>query len=165
MVLLLIRQFMFLAGLVYHAYYVSVCEIYHNQKTESLEITIKIFADDLEHALRNDGNENISVLEEKHEPGLKDALQRYLDKTFIISINDVKQTIRVIGYQFKDDALLCFAESPKVSSISSFAIRNIIISEIYQEQINLTHFQYRGKMKSFKTTIDDPDGFVDVASW
>ncbi len=165
MVSLLVHHLLLLAGIINHAYYVSVCEIYHNQKTEQLEITIKIFADDLELALRNDGNDSISVVEENPGPGLQDALQNYLDKKFIIIIDDAKQPIKVIGFQFKDDTLLCFAESSRVKSINRFKIINIIISEIYPEQINLTHFQYHGQMKSFKTGIDEPDGGVDVRLW
>lgn len=164
MVLLLFRSISLLSCFLQHAYYVSVSEIYHNPKTQALEISMKIFADDLELALKNNGNPEVIVLEEKPDPALKGMLQKYLDEKFRITIDLKTKQMHVIGYEFDDDALLCYAEILNVSEISSIEVYNAIITEVYEEQINLTHFQFRGKMKSLKTSRSDPSGTIDISS-
>ncbi len=163
MVLLLTHCFALFTCLSQHAYYVSVCEIYHNSNTKSLEISIKIFADDLELALRNNGNPDVIVVEEKPDPALKDMLQKYLNERFIISIDKKATRLQIIGYEFDDDVLLCYLEIKDVPKIGLIEVHNNIIAEIYEEQINLTHFQYQGKMKSLKTTRYDPAGVINTS--
>lgn len=163
MVLLLTRCLALFTCLTNHAYYVSVCEIYHNSRTQSLEISIKIFADDLELALRNHGNPEVTVVEEKPDAALKDMLQSYLSERFIISVDKKATTLRMIGYEFDDDVLIGYAEIKNVPVISLIEVYNNIITEVYEEQINLTHFQYQGKMKSLKTTRLEPSGTIDTS--
>jgi hypothetical protein len=69
----------------------------------------------------------------------------------------------MIGYEFDDDVLMCYAEIKNVPVISLIEVQNNIITEVYEEQINLTHFQYQGKMKSLKTTRLEPSGTIDTS--
>jgi hypothetical protein len=163
MVLLLARCFTLFTCLTQHAYYVSVCEIYHNSRTQALEISIKIFADDLELALRKNGNPEVTVVEEKPDPALKEMLFDYLNERFIISIDKKATRLHMVGYEFDDDVLLCYVEIKNVPVISLIEVHNNIITEVYEEQINLTHFQYLGKMKSLKTTGSDPSATIDTS--
>ena len=45
-----------------HPFHVSVCEIYHNDKTNALEITLKIFIDDFELSIQNRGHEDFMIM-------------------------------------------------------------------------------------------------------
>jgi hypothetical protein len=165
MVLSILHSIYLFLGLQFHAYYVSVSEIYHNPKTQSLEITMKIFIDDLQLAIQEDGNPQFMMPEEDSESGTSSAIAAYLEDRFIIDINRQPASQRFIGYEFEDDAVLCYIEIENVTSIDHIRVYNVIISEIYDAQINLTHFQYRGQLKSIKTTKSEPDGTIIAKNW
>lgn len=165
MVLSLLYSISLFLGLQIHAYYVSVSEIYHNSKTLSLEITMKIFIDDLELAIQEDGKPDFVMPEEDSEPGTSSAIAEYLEDKFIIDINGEKASQRFVGYEFEDDAVLCYIEIVNVLSIDEIRVFNSIISEVYETQVNLTHFQYRGQLKSIKTTKTEPDGKIISQNW
>ena len=105
----------------------------------------------------------MTVVEEKPDPALKEMLFDYLNERFIISIDKKATRLHMVGYEFDDDVLLCYVEIKNVPVISLIEVHNNIITEVYEEQINLTHFQYLGKMKSLKTTGSDPSATIDTS--
>ena len=148
-----------------HPFHVSVCEVYHNSETQSLEITMKIFIDDLELAVRNYGEKafNLVDIDEKHIQN--EPLKKYLTAHFKISINEKPVRLEMVGSEFDGDAILCYLEAKKVRKIEGIEIDNAIITEVYADQINLTHFQYRGEMKSFQATKEQTKGIIDASNW
>lgn len=165
MVLLFVRSVAILIGVNIHAYYVSVSEIYHNPKNSSLEISMKIFIDDLELAIRKFENSEFAISDQGTGAGTKKSIEAYLFDKFKIEIYEQPADMRMIGYELEDDAVLCYIEIEKVREINQVNISNSIICEIYEEQINLTHFQYKGQLKSLKTTKNTPSGSIDASDW
>jgi hypothetical protein len=152
-------------GVNIHAYYVSVSEVYHNPKNGSLEISMKIFIDDLELAIRKFEHSEITISKQGDFSGTKNSLEAYLLDKFQILINKNPVEMHMIGYELEDDAILCYIEIENVREIKTVDVKNSIICEIYDEQINLTHFQYKGQLKSLKTTKTTPSGYIDTSNW
>jgi len=165
MVIGFVKYFFIFAITQYHAFYVSVCEIYHNPKSLSLEISIKIFIDDLELAIQKSGVTNFRIIENEDQNKIEREIALYLDKKLIIEINDEKTQRKMIGYELENDALICYIEIEKIKKMSKVKVHNSIITEVYEDQINLTHLQYKGQLKSLKTTKEEPDGLIDTSSW
>lgn len=149
----------------FHAYYVSVSEIYHNPKNNSLEISMKIFIDDLEVAIRKFEDSDMTISDKGDRVGTKNSIEAYLLNGFQIEVNKKPVDMHMIGYELENDAILCYIEVNKVQEISTITIRNSIICEVYEEQINLTHFQYKGQLKSLKTTKNTPSGTINASGW
>ena len=148
-----------------HPFHVSVCEIYHNAETKSLEISMKIFIDDLELAIRESGIVSFELLEVAEKNVDKIPLEYYLKNQFEISVNDKALELDFVGFEFDQDAILCYFEGKRVRKISSIKIKNAIITEVFDDQINLTHVQYNGEMKSLKAIKEQPIGIIDTSSW
>lgn len=165
MVLLFMRLMAVFIGMNIHAYYVSVSEIYHNPKNSSLEISTKIFIDDLEQAIRKYENSEITISDQGNIAGTKSSLEAYLLDKFDILINKNPVEMHMIGYELEEDAILCYIEIENVREVKTVDVKNSILCEIYDEQINLTHFQYKGQLKSLKTTKTTPSGFIDASNW
>ena len=165
MVLALINCFALSLALNLHPFYVSVCEIYHNPKTQSLEISLKVFIDDIELAIQKSGNTTCKISEDSEKVSVENAISEYLQDRFVVEIDSKQKSSEVIGYEFEGDAIIFYIEIKSVKKINEFGLRNSIMTEVRDGQINLTHFQYNDQLKSFKTTIENPDGSVDVSSW
>jgi len=156
-------SFVFISNL--HPFHVSVCEVYHNQETNSLEISMKIFIDDLELAIQHNNAETFRLSELHENNDKKDKLVNYLKKQFLIMVNSKEINLEFVGFEFDDDALLCYMEGKKINKIATIEIKNALITELYEDQINLTHFQYHGEMKSIKTVREQPSGIIVTSGW
>ena len=165
MLLLFARYFCFILISNLHPFHVSICEVYHNPKTQSLEISMKIFIDDLELAIQNQGNVEFELVNLTDKNFNKTPLQSYITDRFKIKTNAKAVTLEMVGYEFDNDAILCYFEAKKIKRIHVIEIENTIISEVFNDQINLTHFQYNGEMKSLKATKDNPTGIINTSGW
>ncbi len=76
-----------------HPFFVSVCEIEHRAEGESLQITHKIFWDDLEKGLKQEYNQSYNLLKVKDTLALNQQLNAYLQKNFEIKINPSNSSI------------------------------------------------------------------------
>ena len=56
MLVIIASYFYVIVTSFWHPFHVSVCEIYHNSKTNSLEISMKLFTDDLELSIQQKGH-------------------------------------------------------------------------------------------------------------
>jgi len=147
-----------------HPFHVSVCEIYHNEKTQSLEISLKIFIDDFELSIQKRGDSDFILTESNPDHIDSIPIENYLKDHFTIKLNGKVLKLHFLGFEFNNDAILCYLEAEKVKKINQIELRNSIITEVYDDQINLTHFQLKGEMKSVKTNKDNLIASIDLTN-
>jgi len=148
-----------------HPFHVSVCEIYHNPDTFSLEISMKIFIDDMELAVQKSEQSDFKLADIPEKNVDNEQLYDYLKKHFSISVDKKEINLEFVGFEFDEDAVLCYLEGKKIKKINSVEISNTLLTEVFDDQINLTHFQYKDEMKSIKTVKDQPSGLIDTSGW
>ena len=165
MLLPLARSFCFILISNLHPFHVSVCEVYHNPKTQSLEISMKIFIDDLELGIQKQGNAEFKLVDSNDRDINRATLKNYITDRFKIKTNSKSVDLELVGYEFDSDAILCYFEGGKSKKIQLIEITNSMIIEVYEDQINLTHFQYKGEMKSLKATSQNTTGIIDTSAW
>jgi hypothetical protein len=165
MLLQFTRYFYFILISNLHPFHVSICEVYYNPKTQSLEISMKIFIDDLELAIQNQGNTEFKLINSNDNNFNKTPLKSYITDRFMIKTNSKTIDLDLVGYEFENDAILCYFEGKKIKDINVIEIENSIISEVFDDQINLTHFQYNGEMKSIKATKGSTTGIINTSGW
>lgn len=142
-------------GWLAHPFHVSVCDIEVNQKNRSLEISQRIFLDDLEMALRKkSGWEKLDVLNPS-DPKRFDALMKdYIRDHLDISVNGKTRAYTYLGHEQEGDALWCYMEVKEVEQIDLIEVKNTILLETYNDQINLVHIKNDGKIRSLKLYQD-----------
>jgi hypothetical protein len=144
-----------------HPFHVSVCEIFHNSDSKTLEISLKIFIDDFELAIHQNGN-NDFILSDATD---KKILWEYLADQFIIEVNDRNIPLSIVGFELRNDAVICYIMAQGIYEIDKLRLENKVLTEVFEDQINLTHFQYKGEMKSLQTSGEIPFGMIDTSSW
>ncbi|GAB4519509.1 MAG: hypothetical protein Tsb004_30570 [Allomuricauda sp.] len=141
-----------------HEYHISVCDINFNNKRRILEVTQRVFADDLENTLKNEGI-SVNVLETKDYQVNDDYFKSYVLGKMEVSTSDREHPIQWLGHEVKSDQIVFYyeiglSEIPKVLQIS-----NKVLMEAYKDQKNVVHWRQEGKNKrSFvldrKTTFE-----------
>ncbi len=138
-----------------HPFHVSVCEIDYIEAKKSLQITQKIFIDDLEKGIHENYNNTIDITLDQHKEELSNMLRDYYSKNLKIQINGKSFQARYLGFEFEDDALWCYLEIQKVRKIKSLQITNTILFDTFDDQSTILHVQKEDDIKSFRLTNDE----------
>ena len=125
----------FLLTSFYHKFYVSISEVNHNKETAAVEISMKIFTDDLEAALEEMTTQKLWIGDPERELAATDSLLAiYFDKKLTISINEEEKEAIFIGKELEADVTWCYLEIQDVPVISSITIDNRILVELFDDQ-------------------------------
>tara|TARA_R100000935_G_C2810388_1_gene154696 strand:+ start:737 stop:1198 length:462 start_codon:yes stop_codon:yes gene_type:complete len=131
-----------------HKFYVSVTEIEYNEKAESLQIISRVFIDDMEDLLQTRYDENIRLGKKTESTSVPKYLNKYLNEKIEVKIDGKLYEMKYLGKEYEDDMLLLYIEIPEVSSFQKIEIKNAILTDMFSEQKNLVHVNYKGSTKS-----------------
>lgn len=134
---------------VLHAFHTSLTEIQYNAKDKSLEITIRLFTDDLENALTKLNNGQKIMVGGKNDNS--DAvLNKYIQQHFaILTPQKQKKTLNYLGKELEGDATWVYVEVPESQVVKGHILYNDIMQELFDDQTNLVNFFYAGSKKTF----------------
>lgn len=133
---------------VRHPFYVSICQIDHNSEAKSLEMTFKIFTDDLEKALEAQGAEKLFLGDKRESKEADRYIRAYLTNNVAINVNDDSVAFRYLGKEVELDVTWCYAEIQNVPEVKKISATNRILLEMYENQTNLVHVKANGEQKS-----------------
>lgn len=149
-----VLMFVILFGSLFlnHPFHVSVCEINFNEGSKSLEITHKIFLDDLENALKDEYGGKIDLMNIRNPGKIDEMVKNYVSNHFIVSVDEKEVSANFIGSEVEEDAMWVYLEVPKVKRLSEIKVQNTILFQQFADQVNLVHIKNNGKLKSIKLT-------------
>lgn len=148
-------NFIFLLLNFFHPFFVSVTEINHNVKAKTLEVSTKIFFDDLEAELENQYKLKLDIIKPTDKAQINKCLADYISKNLIIKIDGKVYTANYLGYEIQADAAWCYLEIPKVAKVTNIEITNSILYKLREEQINMLNVTVGGKRQSTKLNFPD----------
>lgn len=137
-----------------HKFYVSVTEIEHNEKAQSLQIISRVFTDDMEELLQKRFDKKIRLLSTGDEGEVEKNLQDYLDQKFQIEINGKSFKAKYLGKEYENDMTLMYLEVSGIKSVKSVKVKNAVLTDLFEDQKNLVHVELKGKTKSLILTGD-----------
>lgn len=132
-----------------HAFHTSLTEIQYNAKEHSLEITIRLFTDDLESALTKLNNGQKVMIGGKNDNS-NAILSKYIQQHFaIITPQKQKKTLTILGKEIEGDATWVYVEVPESAIVKDHILFNDLMQELFDDQTNLVNFFYAGNKKTF----------------
>ena len=103
---------------VAHPLHVSVSEINYSEKDRALQITSRIFVDDLELSIRNQRKEpEMDLLAPKNGLTTDLLVSEYLKDHFRIKLDGKLQKMKLLGHEVEDVAIICYIEIENVKKI------------------------------------------------
>lgn len=145
-----------------HKFYVSVFQIEYAPAKKQLQITSRVFIDDLNVALAKKYGKKLYLCTTKEIPEVTDYLKQYFAEKMHIKINGVAKTLTFKTRETEDDVLLCYFTVPADTKISSVQVDNTFLFEAYSEQQNIIHIKINGSKKSMLLTTDNPSGTIEL---
>ena len=132
-----------------HKFYLSVSLLEYKPSKESIQVTIKLFLDDLEWALNHVPGVNELEIDPKNEPkNLEKIFQTYLKNNFVVLTDDERKEFEYIGKEYKGDQVIFYLEYENIDNLKTLKLTNTLLTNAIQEQQNLVHFKNGNKKKS-----------------
>jgi len=128
-----------------HAYYVSITEIVNNKKDNSLEVSMKLFYDDLTAGIYSTEKEHLSTNAEKDDV----LIEQYVLSNFDVWVKGENLKGNYLGYELEQDAIWIFIEYPNlVNDFSQIIVKNTTLMGTFDDQTNIINFfPEKGKKK------------------
>lgn len=140
-------SFIFLVLTSIHPYFVSIWEVELNPKTQTVQITCKVFLDDVEKGLKK----RFTVEKWDWTKPTADSLAFvYVKESISIQLQEKQINLKVIGKEVEFDVAYFYLESEKVAlPQSKITIGIPFLVQAIEDQTNLVHLKQGNMKKSF----------------
>jgi len=150
-----------LSSFAWHKFYVSVTQIDYMPNKKRIEISHRIFIDDLEKALEKKYKKKVYLTSTKELPEAETLIKNYLKENVKISINKKPQEIIYLAREVEGDVLIFYTKIAISKKINTFEIFNSLLTNIYDEQQNIVHVNINSNKNSFLFTNSDTQQKID----
>jgi hypothetical protein len=148
--------------LALHPIYVSVTEIEYQSKEKQLEISCRIFTNDLESVLKATNTQRIDLLNPAKQKEMEKLVHGYIREHLKLLINGKLLTLQYHGYEQVDDALQSYLTANLSFAPSNLTIINDLLFEYKSEQTNIVHITVNNKRTSRR--LSNPEKQFDWKS-
>ncbi|GAB3756567.1 hypothetical protein GCM10028817_26830 [Spirosoma pomorum] len=126
----------------------------YNPQEKAFEISIRIFTDDLEKTLAKEVGKPVDLsVKAKNDP----LLEKYIRAHFTY-LNPQRQAkpFTYVGHEVEDDANWLYLEMPYDEAFQGGVMRQNILMEVFDDQVNMVNIQYKGQKKTFVFRKNQP---------
>lgn len=144
-----------------HKYYVAVFRIEYAPKKKALQMTSRIFIDDLEAALQKKFNKKFYLSEKRELPETEEYLQKYFNEKVKVKVNGKQKSLKYVAKEVENDVLVCYYTIEAGSKVTSLEMSNATLLDVYPEQQNIINVKINSNKKSLLLTNDEPQGVLE----
>jgi hypothetical protein len=143
-----------------HKFYMAIYQVNYAPEKKMLQITSRIFIDDLNLALQKKYNKKLNLGTDKETAEEIVLLKKYLSEKFSIKINGQSKPMDFLSKEVDGDVLVCYSNIKGVSKINSLEIYNSVLIDWNTEQQNITHITVLGTKNSLLFTDSSKNGVL-----
>lgn len=141
----------------FHPIHLSITEIEHNEKSKALQMTMRIFVDDLELSIqKKSGDEELDLLEPGKGRTTDQLVKEYLADKLKVKVDKKLVKTNYLGHEIEGPAMICYIEIENIKKYTTIEVTNRVILETHDDQSNLVNINYKDKVKSIRLTNDNP---------
>ncbi|MGH2664965.1 DUF6702 family protein [Flavobacterium sp.] len=155
-----ILLFVGLSAFAVHKFYVSIYQINYVQEKKMIQITSRIFVDDLNTVLKEKNKRKTFLGEANESPGDVALMKKYLLENLSIKINGQSKPINYLSKEMEGNVLICYYNIKDISKIKSFEIQNTALLELNDDQQNIIQANIYNKKQSLLITVDNVKGLL-----
>ena len=149
------------AWMIWHPFYVSVTEIEHNKAKNELEVSCRIFTDDLENVLKKESGKPLDIMHPVSQATADSLVAGYISRHLSITADGKQVRLQYLGYKIVEESVWCFLSATPYPTFSRIHVKNDILYREHTNQINMVHVIRDGARKS--TKLDNPDADADFS--
>lgn len=152
--------FVLLTSMAMHKFYVAIYQINHVKEKKMLQITSRLFIDDINEAIEKKYNKKSYLASDKETPEQVELLKKYLSEKFIVKVNNQPKSMIFVSKETEDNVLICYLKIVDVPKITSLEVENSIIMENHFDQQNIIQANFNGSKHSLLLTSESFKGML-----
>lgn len=152
--------FIALSSFTIHKFYIAIYQVNFVAEKKRIEITSRIFVDDLNAALERRFKVKTHIGEDSETQEDRLKMNQYLLEHFKIKVNGIAKSIVFISKEMENNVVVGYYKINEISSIKSLSVENTSLMEIYSDQQNIIQTNFNGKKQSLLLTEDNSNGVL-----
>lgn len=143
-----------------HKFYVGMFQLEFVPQKKEIQITTRLFIDDVNEALEKKYRKRTFIAEDKESKEEQVFLQNYIAEKFKIKINNQPKSFVFLSKEVDNNVLICYFKIKDIPKVNSLEIENSIMTELFSEQQNIIQFNNNGKKSSLLLTSETITGVL-----
>ncbi len=144
----------FITSAFVHKFYVSIYHVDYQSQKKRLEITARIFNDDLNFAIEKKYHQKTNLGLANQSPTDIDFLKQYITEHFLVWVNNKPQKIIFVTSEMESNVLVCYLKCIDIQNIKSLKIKNTALFEVNDSQQNILQVNINGKKQNALLVVD-----------
>lgn len=143
-----------------HKFYVAIYQINYVPQKKMLQITSRIFVDDLNDVLEKKYHKKTFIGTDRETPDDVTLMKKYLTEKFTLKLNGTQKPMNFLSKELEANVLICYFNIKDVSKISSLTVQNTALLELNEAQQNIIQANITGEKESLLLTVDNFKGVL-----
>jgi len=152
-------KFVILFWLILHPVYVSLTSVDYEPQDSSFKVFIKLYLDDF---LLDAEQDEDYFLSDKNKS--KEIIENYINQKLIIKSNDVTLTGKVNSLEISGDEVRIYMEHKISGKPSVLLVRNLIMTNLYEDQLNFVIIKIDNFEEGFKFTSEITEQVFNIGN-
>jgi len=141
-----------------HDFFLSILTMRYAPEAKTLDLTWRMTAHDIEHAL-----ENVAALKlnsEREHPKADSILNAYFHEHLRLTMNGKPLDWTWVGKELESENLYCYLQVEGVENLGDLIVSNTLLQDLYYEQQNIVHLEQVGRPTRSHTFIINTPAFT-----
>lgn len=138
-----------------HKFYMAIFQVNYAPEKKMLQVTSRIFIDDLNLALEKKYGKKTFLGTEKESNEDVTNLKKYFAEQLLFKVNGQTKPVTFLSKEIEGDLIICYCRVTDVAKFNSVEITNTVLTHWNSEQQNILHFNAFGEKKTFLFTASN----------
>lgn len=151
------------SGFTAHKFYMSIYQVHFNQEKSRIEITGRIFIDDLNDCVSKYAKERTHIGEKGQTGGDIQNMTRYLGDHFRIKVDGNLRLMTFLRCETEENTVICYFRIDDVKKVTTLEVLNKSLMNCHPEQQNIIQAEVSGTKKNLLLTEGENSGKLDFS--
>ena len=151
----LILFFWTLTSFSFHKFYIAIYQIEYAQDKKMLQITSRIFIDDINEVLEKNYHKKTHIGEKNQATEDIVLMNKYISDKFTIKVNGQYKALQFVSTEVENNILIGYYKITDISKIKTLEVKNSILIDLFPEQQNIIQAKLYGEKQSLLLSIDN----------
>lgn len=132
---------------VEHDFHLSKASLKYKADQKAVQLSMHVYIDDFEEALRNRGVDSLFILTKKESEEADKYISLYVQDQFEVLFDDQQITMEYIGKEISEDlaGMWIYMEATEIEAPETASINYSILMDAFSDQRNILSVQINGK--------------------
>jgi len=152
--------FLTLSSFGIHKFNVSIYQINYSSEKKMLQITSRLFVDDVNAVLYKKFGKKTFLGEKNESQEDVNLMKKYILDNFSLKVNGQLKPINYLSKEMEGNVIICYYNIKDISKIKSLEVKNSALIELNLEQQNIIQSTIYGEKQSLLLTEGTLSGML-----